>query len=121
MLARPDPKFIQPVQRRRLDYAGVARRRPLASNGLNYAVSGASSGRGEGRKIKDALLARETVEQVDFCCSTGAFVPTAVKDELLHPDAPEAFREWPMNRPSWISVDEASVRSAPGLERLRVG
>jgi hypothetical protein len=32
---------------------------------LNCAVSGASSGRGEGRKIKDALLARETVEQVD--------------------------------------------------------
>jgi len=28
-------------------------------------VSGASSGRGEGRRIKDALLARETVEQVD--------------------------------------------------------
>ena len=36
-----------------------------ASDGLNCAVSGASSGRGEGRKIKDALLARETVEQVD--------------------------------------------------------
>ena len=36
-----------------------------ASDSLNCAVSGASSGRGEGRKIKDALLARETVEQVD--------------------------------------------------------
>ena len=35
-----------------------------ASDSLNCAVSGASS-RGEGRKIKDALLARETVEQVD--------------------------------------------------------
>jgi hypothetical protein len=32
---------------------------------LNCAVSAASSGRGEGRKIKDALLARETVVQVD--------------------------------------------------------
>jgi hypothetical protein len=32
-----------------------------ASDSLNCAVSG----RGEGRKIKDALLARETVEQVD--------------------------------------------------------
>jgi hypothetical protein len=32
---------------------------------LNCAVSGASSGRGEGRTIKDAPLARETVEQVD--------------------------------------------------------
>ena len=36
-----------------------------ASDSLNCAVSGASSDRGEGRKIKDALLARETVEQVD--------------------------------------------------------
>ena len=36
-----------------------------ASDSLNCAVSGASSGRGEGRKIKDALFARETVEQVD--------------------------------------------------------
>ena len=36
-----------------------------ASDSLNCAGSGASSGRGEGRKIKDALLARETVEQVD--------------------------------------------------------
>jgi hypothetical protein len=36
-----------------------------ASDSLTCAVSGASSGRGEGRKIKDALLARETVEQVD--------------------------------------------------------
>ena len=32
---------------------------------FNGTVTGASSGRGEGRKIKDALLARETVEQVD--------------------------------------------------------
>jgi hypothetical protein len=36
-----------------------------ASDSLNCAVSGASSGRGEGRKIKDALLVRETAEQVD--------------------------------------------------------
>ena len=36
-----------------------------ASDSLNCAVSGASSGRGEGRKIKDGLLARETVAQVD--------------------------------------------------------
>ena len=42
---------------------------PVASasalDSLNYAVSGASSGRGEGRTIKDAPLARETVKQVD--------------------------------------------------------
>jgi hypothetical protein len=32
---------------------------------LNCAVSGASNGRGEGRTIKDAPFARETVEQLD--------------------------------------------------------
>jgi hypothetical protein len=32
---------------------------------LNCAVSGASNGRAEGRTIKDAPLARETVEQLD--------------------------------------------------------
>jgi hypothetical protein len=32
---------------------------------LNCAVSGASNGRGDGRTIKDAPLARETVEQLD--------------------------------------------------------
>jgi hypothetical protein len=36
-----------------------------ALDSLNCAVSGASKGRGEGRKIKDALLAREAGEQVD--------------------------------------------------------
>jgi len=37
----------------------------LCLDSLNCAVSGASRGRGEGRKIKDALLAREVGEQVD--------------------------------------------------------
>ena len=36
-----------------------------ALDSLNGAVSSASSDRGEGRTIKDAPLARETVEQVD--------------------------------------------------------
>ena len=38
----------------------------LCLDSLNCAVSGASNGRGEGRTIKDAPLARETVEQLDF-------------------------------------------------------
>ena len=43
-----------------------------ASDSLNCAVSGAPGGRGEGWKIKDALLARETVEQIDdFAGSVG--------------------------------------------------
>ena len=36
-----------------------------ALDSLDCAVSGASSGRGEERTIKDALLMRRTVEQVD--------------------------------------------------------
>ena len=36
-----------------------------ALDSFNGTVTGASSGRGEGRKIKHALLARERVEQVD--------------------------------------------------------
>jgi len=36
-----------------------------ALDSLNCAVSGASSGRGEGRTTKDAPLARETVAQLD--------------------------------------------------------
>src|SRR5215213_9257086 len=32
---------------------------------LNFAVSGAQTGRGAGRKVKDAMLGRGMVEQVD--------------------------------------------------------
>src|SRR5689334_13725240 len=34
------------------------------SDSLNFAVSGAQTGRGAGRKVKDALLGRGMVEQV---------------------------------------------------------
>ncbi len=64
MLARPE------VQSHEYSFAGsitlvFASGVALSSDSLNCAGSGASSGRGEGRKIKDALLARETVAQVD--------------------------------------------------------
>jgi hypothetical protein len=42
-----------------------------ASDSFNCEVSGASIGRGEGRKIKDALLAGETVDQVDDFAGPG--------------------------------------------------
>jgi len=62
---RPAGSFLAPVHLRRLDYDGVRKwDRPLLDS-LNCAVSGASNGRGEGRTIKDAPLARETVEQLD--------------------------------------------------------
>jgi hypothetical protein len=64
MLARPE------VQSYEYSFAGsitlvFASGVGPASESLHCAVSGASSGRGERRKIKDALLARETVAQVD--------------------------------------------------------
>jgi hypothetical protein len=59
----PGGLFLAPVQLRRLDYDGVRKLgSATALDGFNCAVSGASSGRGEGRTIKDAPLARETVE-----------------------------------------------------------
>src|SRR5215472_15162761 len=36
-----------------------------ASDSLNFAVSGAQTGRGAGRKVKDALLGRGMMDQVD--------------------------------------------------------
>jgi len=64
MLARPE------IQSDQYSFAGsitlvFASGSASASDSLNCAVSGVSSGRGEGWKIMDALLARETVEQVD--------------------------------------------------------
>jgi phospholipase/lecithinase/hemolysin len=38
---------------------------PAAAQSLNFAVSGAQTGHGEGRKVKDALLGRGMMEQVD--------------------------------------------------------
>ena len=49
------------------------------------------------------------------------FVPPAVISELLHPDAPDAVREWAKNLPSGISVVKVPARSAPGLEKLQAG
>jgi predicted nucleic acid-binding protein len=48
-------------------------------------------------------------------------VPPAVITELLHEGAPEAFRGWAANLPSWVSVQENAVRSTAGLEKLQVG
>src|SRR5436305_5667520 len=43
---------------------------------LNFAVSGAQTGRGAGRKVKDAMLGRGMVEQVDdFAARHIAFNP----------------------------------------------
>jgi hypothetical protein len=61
----PGGSFLAPVHLRRLDYDGVRKwDRPLPWT-ASIARCGASNGRGEGRTIKDAPLARETVEQLD--------------------------------------------------------
>ena len=46
-------------------------------------------------------------------------VPPAVVAELLHGDAPGAVREWAASFPSWISVQESSVRTTAGMEKLQ--
>lgn len=56
MLARPEIHSYQ--------YSFAGSITLVFASGVGLCV-GASSGRGEGRKIKDALRARETVEQVD--------------------------------------------------------
>ena len=48
-------------------------------------------------------------------------VPQAVRAELLHEDAPGVVRDWVENLPSWISVQEDTVRNIAGMERLQAG
>ena len=54
--------YLAPVSASRSDVPQRIRRN---SQSLNFAVSGAQTGRGAGRKVKDAFLGRGMVEQVD--------------------------------------------------------
>jgi predicted nucleic acid-binding protein len=38
------------------------------------------------------------------------FIPTVVRDELLHPETPEIVRSWMENTPGWLEVRVASRR-----------
>jgi hypothetical protein len=106
-------------------------------------VSGASSGRGEARRIKDALLARETVEQVDdfgrvkaqrvesAASTTLSALAERLNDGRL-PDRwspiwranPQAVRSGPATVPSGASADrdtasrERGLRLYPQLPRI---
>ena len=48
-------------------------------------------------------------------------VPQAVVDELLHPRAPEAVREWIAARPPWIEVRSVPPSPDPQLAALEPG
>ena len=49
------------------------------------------------------------------------FLPTAVRDELAHSEAPAAVRAWVENPPSWLEVRAAPVLDDPALLSLDDG
>ncbi|GAC1400395.1 MAG: DUF3368 domain-containing protein [Pyrinomonadaceae bacterium] len=48
-------------------------------------------------------------------------IPQAVFDELQHAHAPATVKEWIVNRPSWIEVQQVVVMPDAALERLDEG
>ena len=49
------------------------------------------------------------------------FIPTVVRDELVHPETPEIVRTWTENLPSWLEVRVAPVIDDPSLHPLDNG
>jgi hypothetical protein len=82
----------------------------LCLDSLNCAVSGASSGRGGGRTIKDAPLARETVEPLD---DFAGWIK-AKRVELAPPCKLSSLSGCRMGRwpPTWEERDPQAVRIA---------
>jgi predicted nucleic acid-binding protein len=48
-------------------------------------------------------------------------IPAAVKNELLHPKAPGAVRDWVAHSPSWVSVVPSSSYFVPQIPKLDAG
>ena len=48
-------------------------------------------------------------------------IPAAVHEELRHPGAPLAVRQWLASRPAWLEVRQAGPVSDPGLSELDAG
>jgi predicted nucleic acid-binding protein len=48
-------------------------------------------------------------------------VPSVVCDELRHPSAPEAVRNWMSSRPDWLEVSVVGARADPSLGALDEG
>jgi predicted nucleic acid-binding protein len=49
------------------------------------------------------------------------FIPTVVRDELVHPETPEIVRTWTENPPSWLEVRVAPVIDDRSLQPLDDG
>ena len=49
------------------------------------------------------------------------FIPSVVYDELRHPSAPEAVRNWMSSRPDWLEVSVVSASDDPSLGALDEG
>jgi predicted nucleic acid-binding protein len=49
------------------------------------------------------------------------FVPTIVRNELAHDEAPEVVRAWIENPPGWLEVRVAPVTDDPSLQPLDDG
>jgi predicted nucleic acid-binding protein len=48
-------------------------------------------------------------------------IPSVVRDELTHPSAPEAVRNWMTSPPGWIEVSVVSTSADPSLSALDEG
>lgn len=48
-------------------------------------------------------------------------IPIAVRDELLHPDAPELVKAWIAVPPAWLNLHETPQISDEQLDRLHAG
>lgn len=48
-------------------------------------------------------------------------IPTLVRDELRHPEAPEAVQQWIANPPSWLSIHSTPQIPNEQLDRLHSG
>ena len=54
---------------------------------------------------------------------TKILIPDAVRDELLHPEAPSVVRDWAANPPDWLEIDPSPPEGHddPELQRLDRG
>jgi predicted nucleic acid-binding protein len=49
------------------------------------------------------------------------FIPSVVSEELRHPSAPEAVRDWMISTPDWLEVSVVSASDDPSLQALDEG
>lgn len=49
------------------------------------------------------------------------FIPSIVCDELRHPSAPQAVRDWMRSSPEWLAVSEVNASDDSSLDSLDAG